>query len=132
MERQKKVVDASIVVKWFTHEVNSKEALSMMKSHINEEVVLIVPDLIYLEVLNAMRYKNQESKSLGDINQELWNLQLHVEKINEYILDKAVSISLKYDLTLYDSLYAAVSQIHGCPLITADEKLLKFPSAQEL
>jgi|SRR3989344_2587493 len=129
MERQKKVVDASIAVKWFTNEGDTKDALKIRDAHINGEIVIIVPDLIFLEVLNAFKYKKLDKESLNNVNENLWDLQLHVEKMNSYILDKAISISLEYDLTLYDSMYAAIAQIHGCPLITADEKLKKFPSA---
>ena len=129
MERQKKVIDASIAVKWFLNEEDTNEALKIRDAHVNGEIVIIVPDLIFLEALNALKYKKLDKESLNNVNENLWGLQLHVEKMNPYILDKAISISLEYDLTLYDSMYAAISQIHSCPLITADKKLKKFPSA---
>lgn len=129
MERQKKVVDASIAVKWFTNEKDTSKALTIRDAHINGEIVIIVPDLIFLEALNALKYKKLDKESLNNVNENLWDLQLHVEKMNSYILDKAISISLEYDLTLYDSMYAAIAQLHGCQLVTTDEKLKKFPSA---
>lgn len=132
MERQKKVIDASVIVKWFLNEEDTDKALKIREEHINEESMLIVPDLIFLEVLNALKYKKGTKEKLQEVNKSLWELQLHVEKVSEFILDKAISVSLQYDLTLYDSLYAAIAQIHGCPLITLDEKLKKFPSAQGL
>lgn len=132
MERQKKVVDASIVAKWFLNEEDTDKALEIRDAHINGEVIIIVPDFIFLEVLNALRYKNQNKELLQNANENLWKLQLHVEKLNSYILDQAISIALQYDFTLYDSVYAALAQVHGCSLVTTDEKLKQFPSSVTL
>ena len=129
MERQKKIVDASIVAKWFLNEEDTKKALLIRDNHISEEIIIIVPDILFLEVLNALRYKNSDEELLQSVNKSLWGLQLHIEKVNEFILEKAIPISLKYNLTFYDSIYAALSQLYGCPLITTDKELIKFPSA---
>ncbi len=132
MERQKKVIDASIAAKWFLNEDGTKEALSIRDDHIGEETLIIVPEVLFLEVLNALRYKNADKKLLESASKILFEIQLHVERTNEFILCKAINISLEYGLTIYDSIYAAIAQLHGCPLITADEKLRKFPSAVAL
>jgi len=132
MERQKKVIDASIAAKWFLNEEDTKNALLIRDSHINGESIIIVPDTIFLEVLNALKYKNTDEESLLEVNRNLWELQLHVEKINEFFLEKAIKISLQYGLTIYDALYATIAQLHGCPLITTDAELKKFPSAKSL
>lgn len=129
MERQKKVVDASIIAKWFLDEEDTKKALLLKASHIAEDSIIIVPDILFLEVLNALRYNNAKEELLKEANKTLCDLQLHVEKINEFILEKAIEISFRYNLTIYDSLYASLSQLHGCQLITADKELKKFPSA---
>ena len=129
MERQKKVVDASVAAKWFLNEEDTKRALLIRDAHIKEETLIIVPDLLFLEVLNALKYKNSDKELLEKVNKILWDIQLHIERTNEFILEKAVQISIDYNLTIYDALYAAIAQMYGCPLITTDEKRKKFPSA---
>ena len=132
MERQKKVIDASIAVKWFVNEEKSNKAIEIRDLHINRKVTIIVPEIIFLEVINALRYKKLDKELLNNVNNDLFDMQLHVEKLNNFLLAKAIILSIQYDLSLYDSLYAAIAQLHGCPLVTEDEKLKKFPSAEKL
>ena len=57
MEREKKVVDASVLFKLYAHEAGSDKAIMLRDAHVDGKILLIVPELIFLEVLNAMRYK---------------------------------------------------------------------------
>ncbi len=132
MERQKKIVDASIAVKWFVEEEGSEKALSLRNEHINGSSVLIVPDLFFIEVINAFRYKTKNKEFLKKVNDDLWKIQLKVQKINQYILDKASEIALDYDMSIYDSIYVALSQIYGCPIYTSDKKLAEYENAVKI
>jgi len=40
-------------------------------------------------------------------------------------MEEAVRIARKYDITVYDSTYISFAKYLGCPLITADRKLLQ-------
>lgn len=122
MAREKKVIDASIIVKWFVTETGSNEALELQKAHSQGDCLLIIPELAFLEVFNALRYKNPHKDTLQNVNAQLWKLQLHTEKINEYLLEQGSRLAIDNDLTLYDAIYLALAQIHGCPLYTADRK----------
>ncbi|HLC84295.1 MAG TPA: type II toxin-antitoxin system VapC family toxin [Candidatus Nanoarchaeia archaeon] len=59
-------------------------------------------------------------------------MQLRVERINRYLLDKAIILARSHNLTLYDAIYAALAQVHGCPLVTEDKQLLAVPNAMAL
>ena len=128
MEKQKKVIDASVVVKWFLNEECSKEALKIREDHIFGEVNLIIPELAFMEVLNALRYKKVDIKRLLEVNKSLFEEQFQIEKINYSVLNKAVENSIKYGITIYDSLYVTIAQLHGAFLITADSELYKIPN----
>ena len=132
MEKQKKVIDASVIVKWFLNEENSEKALKIREDHILEKTILIIPELTFIEILNALRYKGTNVQRLLDVNKSLWEMQFKVEKINSFILDKAIENSIKYNITIYDSLYVTIAQIHGTSLITADKELLKIPNSISL
>lgn len=129
MAREKKVVDASIVVKWFAQEPDSPAALRLRDQHISGEILLIAPELIFLEVLNALRYKKgNDARALAEANDLLWQTQIHIEKTNQQTIEKAVFAAIKYNLTIYDALYVVMAQLHGIPLITADAALSKAPN----
>lgn len=132
MEREKKVIDASVVAKWFLNEPDSEKALKLRDGHANGKILLIVPELIFIEVLNALRYKEHNIEALKAANKALSDIQFHVEKINPFLLEKSIQTALKYDLTLYDALYITLSNAFGIPLITADKELLKVPNTEPL
>lgn len=128
MAREKKIVDASIVAKWFLEEEGSAEALKLRTAHIQGKAMLIVPDLLFLEVLNALRYKGGTEKSLADANKILWDIQFHVERLTPFLLEKTSVLALQYNLSLYDALYLALGLLHGSPVMTADKALAKAPN----
>src|SRR3989344_7069228 len=110
MERQKKVVDASVIMKWFVDEDGSDKALDLRKMHLEKTCLIIVPDLLFIEVMNAFRYKTEDVESLKKVNDALWKIQLKVEKTNQFILNAAAEEALIYDLSLYDAIYVTLSQ----------------------
>ncbi len=128
MAIEKKVVDASVVVKWFLNEESSDKALSLLSLHGAGEIVLLIPDFCFLEVLNVLRYKRKDAKFLIEINKTLGDYQLHVEKVDISLLEKACILALKYNLTVYDAIYLALAHLYGTHLITADKDLAKQPN----
>ena len=129
MEKQKKVIDASVILKWFVDEAGKEEALRLREEYLSGKISIVIPDLLFLEVINALRYKNKKEKGLNDVITALNEYQFHTERLSEFLLKSAISISLEYNLTLYDAVYAALAQLHGCQLITADKELGKLPNA---
>lgn len=129
MEKQKnKVIDASVVAKWFLNEKDSEKALRIREEHISGKTILIVPELIFLEVINTLRYKKVNTDRISYVNKSLWISQFHIHNIDSIILEKAIENSLKYNITIYDALYVTLAQIYGTFLITADKELYKIPN----
>lgn len=132
MERQKKIVDSSVILKWFANEKDSDKAINLRNQHIDGEIIIVVPELAFMEILNALRYKKLEQSVLDKANQDLWKIQLEIFYLDEFLLNKAINASLTYNLSIYDAIYAALAQIHGTQLVTEDEELLKIPNAISL
>ena len=132
MAREKKVVDAAVIAKWFLNEEDSSKAVQLRDDHIAGKVLLIAPDLVFIEVMNTLRCKMKDKNGLHEANKALWDAQLKVEKISEFLLEKALDIALKHELTIYDGIYAATASIFGVPLVTTDKQLLKVPNAEML
>ena len=128
MEKQEKVIDASVMVKWFLHEQNSDIAVSLKDSFLKGEIGLIAPDLIILELANSLRYKKQKEKEILLANKRIWELGIKLVRINDAIMSKTIENSIKYNITVYDALYITLAQIHGTFLITADRELYKIPN----
>lgn len=113
-------------------EEKKEEAVELREKHIREEIQIIVPELIFLEVINTLKFKGDYKEKLEKANKSLWDMELHVEPMNQFILEKSIQLSINHNLTLYYALYAALAQIHACSLITEDKKLKKFPNAVSL
>ena len=128
MEKQKKVIDSSVIVKWYAKEEDFEKAIKLKEEYLSEKIILIAPSLVMIEVLNAMKYKKENNIPLEKINNSLWEMQLNIEGINESTLNKTSEIALKYNISIYDALYVTIAQLHGCPLITADKGLYGIPN----
>ena len=127
MARETKVIDASVLVKWFVNEPHRDGALQLRSDHIAGKILLLVPELAFLEVLNTLRYKNHDAKALIEINKDLWEIQMHVERLGELLLEKSAELAIQYKLTLYDATYVALAQLSNSQLITADKALKNIP-----
>src|SRR3989344_7375220 len=111
MEKQSQVADASVIIKWFVDEEFSKKALEIKEKHVSQVTTLIVPDLIFFEIINALRYKKNNEEKLREINNALWKIGFKVERVNEALLSKAIIIAKKYDITIYDAVYVALADL---------------------
>jgi predicted nucleic acid-binding protein len=132
MERQKKIIDASVITKLFFEEEDSDKAFEIWKKHVSKEIHIFVPELMFSEVLNGLKYKKFNEGQLKEINSSLWNSGLKIEKTNNILLDKAIIIALNNNFTIYDSLYIALAEINNCELITADKELAKASNVKLL
>ena len=125
MERGKIAVDASVVVKWFVEEKYSKEALIIRESFIEGLVDIVVPSLLYFEVLNALKYSGAFGEDeLKKIARILEDYQFALYELEGAYAEKAVEIAMRNGITIYDASYVALALIEGVDLYTADEKLL--------
>src|SRR3972149_2115920 len=129
MERQKTlVIDASVIVKWFLDEEDSEKARVIRSNLEKEEISIIVPPLLFLEILNSLKYNKVKEQNIISANKILFGLDFDIKDLNEEIMLKTIENSVKYNITIYDALYVTLAQIHGTFLITADKKLYKIPN----
>ncbi len=116
------------MVKWFLNEEDSDKARTIRYELEKGDVSIIVPELLFLEVPNSLRYNRVKEKNILAANKILFGAGLGVAKLNEQLLFKAIENSIKHNITIYDALYVTLAQIHGALLITADKKLYKIPN----
>jgi len=125
LERGKIAVDASVVVKWFVEEKYSKEALMIRDSFIEGLVDIVVPSLLYFEVLNALKYSGAFGEDeLKKVARILEDYQFTLYELEGAYAEKAVEIAMRKGITIYGASYVALALIEDADLYTADEKLL--------
>jgi predicted nucleic acid-binding protein len=120
------VIDASVVIKWFSHinEENIENAVKLQELHLNRECLLLAPDLLIYEILNALRYNPYFERN--DVQLALLSLlkmQLELVKPAADLIEEALRLAYAKDITIYDASYMALALKRGCLLITADDKL---------
>lgn len=124
-------VDASIVVKWFTTEDDSDQALRWLESHAGDEIV--APMLLQVEVASVFRRK----LCMGEMTFEecLQALRLLEQLGFRYLSDPSIvarAFELSIELaqpTVYDTVYLAIAEKQHCELWTADERFARVASA---
>jgi predicted nucleic acid-binding protein len=122
------VLDASVIVKWFLHhqEPDRDRALALRDFHISGRSKIYVPELTFLEVLNAIRFNPKADEETGEAALDaLQDLNLEIKPGDVNVLRKANAIAWAYKITIYDALYVALAEQVGYPLITADEVMVK-------
>lgn len=129
------VLDASVAVKWFSekNEAHIESAVKIQDQKISGLLEIIVPDLFFLEVLNAFLTKSGFGPGdISIIQQSLQKLNLKIAYPDNAILEDTVKIASDNDLTIYDSLYIAVARVYEAPLYTEDKKILSFKNKYKL
>jgi len=124
MARCREIVpDSSVVVKWFSTETKSVEALKLLDSYTQGTVELTVPEILFCEVGNALRYKpDYDPQKWKTALAQLCNLHMNVIKLNEDIILRTGEIAYDGKVTFYDALPVAIAESKKTICITADEE----------
>jgi len=125
MARQTLVLDASVGVKWFSgkDEDSLPQALAIRNRHVSGDIQILVPDLFFYEVANALVYKKHIP--IGEIQSalsSLFSIDLDAVAMNAELMVIAAELARKLKITIYDACYAAVSRINNIPLVTANPR----------
>jgi len=123
--KKRYIIDTSVVSKWFYKEseediYNASFLYNKLKS---EKCILFAPDLLMYELLNVLRTKSEiKDEKVSEILTELYNF-LVILGINKNLLLKSFLISRKLNISVYDSIFLALTIDLDASLITADKKL---------
>jgi len=124
MAKRTLVLDASVIIKWFTQEEKREQAIDLREKHINGDIEIVVPDLLLYEVSNALRFNpNFKEEDIKKAIQSLFDIDINIVVPVQETLQEAVDIAYSKNITIYDAFYIALAQTIGFDFITADEKL---------
>jgi len=116
------VIDSSVAVKWFTRENETDEAIAIKSGHVRGTTEVWVSDLLYHEVANALRFKDDfDEKKLALAVENLFGLHLNTRPVDQDLLNSAASIAYHSEVTINDAIPVALAKLRGTVCITADE-----------
>lgn len=121
------VVDASVVLKWFLPESDGAAADFLLEQFLNNEVELLAPELILIEIASALWKRALLRKELSGaeaalIYQDFLTLPLSFVPSSE-LASAALQFALKHQHSVYDALYCALALERRCDFVTADRVL---------
>ena len=123
------VADSNVLVKWFIPEKYSEYAKLLRNDHLLGYVEVVAPKHALLEFYNALRkyYARGilDEEKVYKIARLLHEAQVVFVDIEEELLSKALSYSIKNHVTVYDAYYIVLAENIDTIVYTADEKLLE-------
>ncbi len=123
------VVDASVAIKLFLVEplVDRAQAL-FARLEDAPPLRMHAPDLLYLECANVLwkrvRFRGYDSSLAVSDLAALRDLPIASVPV-DMLATTALALAMASDISAYDACYAALAEWIGCPLITADERLVQ-------
>lgn len=125
MARKTLVLDASVGVKWLSgdREQNLEQALAIREGHMAEDIEVVVPDLFYYEVINAVAHKRQiPLEAVGLFARTLFDIALTTVPADSALMAESSAMARRAGISVYDACYVAVAKRMNVPLVTANPR----------
>ncbi len=130
------VLDSSVVIKWYIQETLENNAVRLKErvERLSESVA--VPRFFFVETANILWKKSVLRKEVTPsdakgIYSRILDLPFNILDDEEVLL-RALDISIKHRLSVYDGMYLASALRFKATLITADSALVKKLSGSSL
>lgn len=131
------IIDASVATKLInTQEEGSEKALSLLSRHIHNQEKILVPQLLFLEVANALATKSNLEKSYIEKGISLlYKANFVIFDVSEKDIIEASFLAKEQHTSVYDMLYAVIAKSKKINLITSDKRFVTkvgWPSVKHL
>jgi predicted nucleic acid-binding protein len=121
------VLDSNVAVKWLLQEDLSDKARVFRDEFIRGVHELLAPDVFTVECAHALtRAQRQGRVIVAEVYAFMADLLTTLPDFHPHaaLLSRALDISVQLRHGVYDCLYVALAEREGCPLVTADDRLL--------
>lgn len=122
------VPDTSVVLKWYLHEQEPERAQALMlrQAFLEGRIHLSVPELVFYEAANVLRYKpDWDSARVYRAIDSLFALRLKIVSASPASMRQAAGLAYKYDVAVYDAVFVALAEESGATFVTADQRLVR-------
>jgi predicted nucleic acid-binding protein len=124
------VLDTSVVIKWFSDEVYTEQALEIRSWYVDNRIGVFVPDLLVYELSNALRYNpDYDAADVKKAVTSVFDMDFEIVTPSESMISSSVEIADENDLTVYDSTYIALAKTLNAKVITADDEISEHSDA---
>jgi predicted nucleic acid-binding protein len=123
----KYVLDSSVAFKWELTETDSDKADSLRDDFRNAVHELLAPDIFNVEVSHALtRAERQGRIAEGEARPLFLDILTTPPTFFPFqpLLLRAIDISSKMRVGVYDCVYVALAEQESCELVTADAKMI--------
>lgn len=123
---KKYVIDTSVAVKWFSKtEKDTENALELRQALLDGFCFITAPDLLIYELANVLKHNaNFTETDVKSALESVYNMGMEIKPPENSVLDLAINIAFKLNVTVYDACFLALAQTLQIPLITADYKFI--------
>ena len=122
------VVDCSVAAKWVLPEPGRAGALAWFERYASGEVSLIAPDLLLAEFASLVgKRSRRKSMSAQQAHRAFALITKYAPRLFDMrpYLSRALDLSLRHQLSLWDCVYLAVAADYDCLVLTADARLFR-------
>ena len=93
------------------------------------KIAALSPDFLLIEIANVLiRKKRERPRLVEDFVERLRSSGIVFRPFDRDDIGKLISLTEKFKLSSYDSLYVILAQTEHCHLVTDDRKLLNLKS----
>ncbi|MBI3864032.1 MAG: type II toxin-antitoxin system VapC family toxin [Planctomycetia bacterium] len=128
----KLILDACVAISMLVEENDTPAARSLQADFQKKIHELIAPDSLPLEIAHALTRAERQGKiDVGQGQIAFDDFLDPCPTLYPYFdyLDRAIRLSSKFRIGVFDCVYVALSEEHGCPVVTSDKRFLElFPS----
>jgi len=124
----KYILDSNIALKWLLEEELSDKARSLRYEFNQGTHDFLSPDVFLVEAAHALtRAQRQGRITATEVESFMGDLLTSLPRFSPYtpLLPRAIEISIRARIGVYDCLYVALAEREECELLTADGKLIK-------
>lgn len=115
------VLDASVGVKWFRHEVGERQAMAILESALRGETQVVVPTHFAHEVLSVVERRN-DTGSIVDAWQLMLKARVEIVPLTDAVVREAAVQCDCLGCSFYDALAPAVASLLEATLVSADAR----------
>jgi len=124
-ERDRIVLDASVVIEWLWGEEDTPQALKIGEL-LDGETMIFVPDLLLYDVARKLRNRtNFTQAKIYSAIEFVSSVGLQFVALTPALMETASKMMPKYRITLNQAIFVALASMLGADLITADKGLYK-------
>ncbi len=127
------VLDCSVAAKWVLPEPDRSPSLELFDRYASGDVILIAPDLLLAEFASLVAKRNRRKQISSAQAHEA---SLLMAKCAPRLYDsrprllRALDLSLKYQMSLWDCVYLALAIEHDCSFLTMDLRFIRAGKAR--